>query len=109
TDGNFSPRSTVWSLQVEQELTPKLKFRATYLYNDASGLVVLNTVPPDPNTKVGAFLLEGTGQSRYRQFDVTAQLRLRDDRELFFSYVHSLARGDLNDFGRFLGTIPVAI
>jgi hypothetical protein len=109
TDGNFSPTSTVWNVQMEQTLTQKFKFRATYLYNDSTGLVVLNTVPPDPTTNIGALLLEGTGQSRYRQFDVTAQLRLRDDRELFFSYVHSLARGDLNDFGRFLGTIPAAI
>jgi hypothetical protein len=99
----------VWSLQVEQQVTPKLKFRAGYSYNDSSGLVVLNTVPPDPSTNVGALLLEGTGQSRYRQFDLTAQLHLRDDRELFFSYVHSLARGDLNDFGQFLGAIPAAI
>jgi len=28
---------------------------------------------------------------------------------MFFSYVHSRARGDLNDFGRFLGTVPAAI
>src|SRR5262249_3227384 len=31
--------------------------------------------------------------------------RLRKDRELFFSYTHSNARGDLNDFGRFLGAV----
>lgn len=108
-DGNFSPRSTVWSLQLEHAFGSKLKMRATYLHNDSDGLVILKRVPPDPATTIGAYLLEGTGESQYRQFDVTAQLKLRDDRQMFFSYVHSKARGDLNDFGRFLGTVPAAI
>jgi hypothetical protein len=108
-DGNFSPRSTVWSVQVEQPLTRKVKLRATYLRNDSDGLVILDKVPPDPATDVGAFLLKGAGKSRYRQFDLMAQVRVREDRQLFFSYVRSLARGDLNDFGRFLATVPAAI
>jgi hypothetical protein len=108
-DGNFSPRSTVWSIQVEQLLTRLLTMRATYLRNDSDGLVILKRVPPDPATSVGAYLLEGTGESRYRHFDITAQFRLREDRQLFLSYVRSQARGDLNDFGRFLGTVPTAI
>jgi hypothetical protein len=108
-DGNFSPRSTVGSLQVEHRLSHAVKLRATYLRNDSDGLVVLQTVAPDLTTDVGAYLLEGTGGSRYTQFDLLAQVRLRGDRQLFFSYVHSRARGDLNDFGRFLGTVPAAI
>src|SRR5205085_12240367 len=67
------------------------------------------TVPPDPHTGTGAYLLEGTGASRYQQFDIVAQVRVREDRQLFFSYAHSRARGDLNDFGRFLGTVPAAV
>ena len=58
---------------------------------------------------IGAYLLEGTGSSRYRQVDLTAQVRIREDRQVFLSYVHSIARGDLNDFGRYLGTVPTAI
>jgi hypothetical protein len=30
-------------------------------------------------------------------------------RQLFFSYVHSRARGDLNDFSNYLGTFPIPI
>ncbi len=108
-DGNFSPRSEIWSMQVEQPLTRLLKIRLTYLRNSADGLVILRRVPPDSTTNVGAYLLEGTGSSRYRQWDLTAQLRLREDRQLYFSYVRSRARGDLNDFGRYLGTVPAAI
>jgi hypothetical protein len=106
TDGNFSPQSQIWSLQVEQPLTNRVKLRATYLRNDSDGLVILNRLPVDPETGQGAYLLEGIGTSRYRQFDVIAQIRLRQDRELFFSYTRSNAQGDLNDFGRFLGSAP---
>jgi hypothetical protein len=105
TDGNFSPRSQVWSFQVEQPVTTWLKLRTTYLRNDSDGLVILNRAPVDPVTGLGAYLLEGVGSSRYRQFDVIAQVRLRQDREVFMSYTHSSARGDLNDFSRYLGTV----
>ncbi|MBI3208215.1 MAG: TonB-dependent receptor [Candidatus Solibacter usitatus] len=108
-DGNFSPRSGIWSFQIEQPVTAKLRLRATYLRNEGEGLVILKRVEPDPQNNTGAFLLEGVGASRYRQFDLVAQLRLRDDRQMFFSYTNSRARGDLNDFGRFLGTVPTAI
>lgn len=108
-DGNFSPRSQVWSIQLEHPVTRYLRLRATFLSNISDGLVTLVRVPPDPETNLGAYLLQGTGQSRYRQFDVMAQLKLRTDRELFASYTQSRARGDLNDFGKFLGTVPVPV
>lgn len=108
-DGNFSPRSSVWSVQLEQPVTHFVRLRATYLQNFGDGLVVVRRVAPDPSTNIGALLLEGNGSSRYKQFDVTAQLRLKDDRQLFFSYTRSSAWGDLNDFGQFLGTVPAAL
>lgn len=109
TDGNFSPRSLVWSAQIEQPVTNWLKLRATYLRNDTDGLVILTRVPPDPETNQGAYLLQGAGTSHYRQFDVIAQIRLRQDREVFVSYTRSSASGDLNDFGRYLGTAPAPV
>src|ERR1039457_1565398 len=63
-DGNFSPESAIWSLQIEQPLTPFLKLRAGYLQNYSQGLVILNSVAPDPDTNNGAYLLSGVGQSR---------------------------------------------
>ncbi len=37
-------------------------------------------------------------------------MRLKGEgRQLFFSYVHSRARGDLNDFSNYLGTFPIPI
>jgi hypothetical protein len=108
-DGNFSPRSLNWSLQVEQRLTRTLRVRTGYTQNDSAGLPILDTEAPDPATGTGAYLLQGTGQSRYRQFETTARMRLNENRELFFSYVYSRARGNLNDFNTYLGTFPLPI
>jgi hypothetical protein len=109
-DGNFSPESAIGSLQIEQPLTPFLKLRVGYLQNYSQGLVILNSISPDPDTNTGAYLLSGVGQSRYRQLEVTARMRLKGEgRQLFFSYVHSRARGDLNDFSEYLGTFPIPI
>ena len=108
-DGNFSPHSDNWSVQVEHPVTPALRLRLSYLQNDAAGLATLGTVPPDPAAGTGAYLLEGTGQARYRQLEAMARVRMGNERELFFSYVYSRARGNLNDFGGFLGMFPVPI
>jgi hypothetical protein len=79
------------------------------MQNQSAGLVILNRVAPEPGTNTGANLLSGGGQSRYRQFEVTARVRLSDRRQLYFSYVRARARGDLNDFASYLGSFPVPI
>ena len=107
--GNFSPRSASGSVQIEQPLTRYLKLRIGYMQSASSGLVIMNTVAPDPATNTGSYLLSGTGKSLYRQFEVTTRVRLNDRRELLFSYVRSGARGDLNDFASYLGSFPVPI
>ena len=108
-DGNFSPRSTNWSLHLERTLSRYLKLRTSYLQNDSAGLVTLHPVAPDPATRIGAYLLNGSGRSRYRQFEAMARVRAGEGRELFLSYVHSRARGDLNDFPGYLGSFPSPI
>lgn len=109
--GNFSPQSATWSLLVEQPVGRAIKLRASYMQNDATGIVVMVPEGPDPETATGGNLLTGTGQARYRQFEATARVRLKGQqgRELFFSWVHSRARGDLNDFNNFLGSFPLAV
>jgi hypothetical protein len=73
------------------------------------GHPLLNTVAPNTLTSTGAYVLSGTGTSRYRQFELTASMRLAGERHLFFSYVRSRARGDLNDFNSYVGTFPVPV
>lgn len=109
TAGNFSPRSASGSLQVEQALSSHVKLRIGYLQSQSAGLVTMNRVAPDPVTGVGSNLLTGTGQSRYRQLEATVRVRWNDKRQLFFSYVRSRARGDLNDFSTYLGSFATPI
>jgi hypothetical protein len=108
-DGNFSPQTATGSLQVEQPITPRLKMRAGYMQSQSAGMVYLDQVPPDPVTFVGANELVGNGQARYRQVEITARYRLKESGELFFSYVNSHVRGDLNDFNVYLGSFPFPI
>ena len=107
--GNFSPRSANSSIQVEQPLGSFVKLRTGYMESQSSGLVVMNSLAPVPPANTGAYVLTGGGNSRYRQFETTARVRLGSERELIFSYVRSRARGDLNDFANFLGSFPVPI
>ncbi len=107
--GNFSPRSTTWSAQVEQQISPNLKLRIGYMQTRSNGLIIMNRTAPDPATGLGTNLLSSGGQSRYRQFEATAKIRLKNDGQLFLSYVRSKARGDLNDFSSFLGSFPAPI
>lgn len=107
--GNFSPHSETWHVEVDQPISRTFRLRAGYMQNDSSGLVILNKVEPNPVTNVGAYQLSGSGQSSYHQFEVTASLRVKENSHLFFSYVRSSARGDLNDFANFLGTFPVPL
>lgn len=108
-DGNFSPHSGNWSLSVEQPIGKLVRVRTSYMQHDSTGLAVLRRIDPDSTTGNGAFLLEGTGQARYRQFETTVRTRLGEERELFFSYAYSRARGDLNDFSTYLSTFPAPI
>jgi len=107
--GNFSPRSMTGSFQVEQPLSSYLQVRIGFMQNQSTGLVILNHTTPDLLTGVGSNILTGNGQSRYRQFEATARLRWNDKRQLFFSYVRSSARGDLNDFSTYLSTFAVPV
>jgi hypothetical protein len=105
--GDFSPQSATGSLQIEQPAGRFVRLRLSYIHNQSAGLVVMNLVEPDPVTMTGARELIGSGQARFRQFEATARVRLKENRQLFVSYVHSYARGDLNDFNNYLGSFPM--
>ena len=108
--GNFSPQSQIWTVRIEQPVTSAVKLRLGYMQNDADGLVTVNSEGPDLATDTGGYLLSGAGGSKYRQVEATARVRLHGEgRQLFFSYVYSRARGDLNDFNNYLGSFPVPI
>ena len=107
--GDFSPQSATASFQVEQPVTRFVQLRASYMENRSDGLVVMNTIAPDPASLIGNYELTGDGASRYRQLALTARVRAGENREIFVSYVSSRARGDINDFASYLGSFPIPI
>jgi hypothetical protein len=107
--GNFSPQGANGSIQLEQPLTKFVRLRAGYTQDQSRGLVILDQQAPDPVTLQGANVLSGIGSSRYRQFEVTGKVKIVGSGELLLSYVHTNARGDLNDFSSYLGSFPVAV
>jgi hypothetical protein len=106
--GNFAPRSSTWNVQIEQPVGQILKLRVGYLQNKSSDLIVMNPAV-DPTATNAAMVLSGVGAASYSQFETTARVRVGENRELFFSYVHSTARGDLNDFNDYLGSFPFPV
>ena len=108
--GNFSPRSTTWNFQAEQQFSSWIKMKASYVQNVSAGLIIMDRITPTGVSTNGTMLLTGDGHARYHQLEISGRLRLRSEkRQLYFSYVKSLARGDLNDFSNYLGSFPMPI
>jgi hypothetical protein len=100
--GNFAPYTVAWNLQVEHQFSEHLTMRAKYLENHGSGLV---TISPQVVHGQNAYVLAGDGSSRYRQFELTAQVSFQRDNRFYASYVRSLSEGSLNESDTYLGDL----
>jgi hypothetical protein len=58
---------------------------------------------------VAEFRLRNSGRQSYREFLAMLSWHATERTSLFFSYVRSHARGDLNSFDQFFGNYPTAI
>jgi Carboxypeptidase regulatory-like domain/TonB dependent receptor-like, beta-barrel len=103
--GNFAPYSATWNIEVEHPITSQLRVRASWLQNRSRGVMIIQ---PKPLEDQGVLELSGEGRSRYQQLEVTSRLGLKTG-QLFFSYVHSRARGDVNEFNTYLGNFPFPV
>jgi hypothetical protein len=101
--GNFAPYTIASSLQVQRRFSERLTMRARYLENDGHGMI---TISPQVVQGRNALELAGDGSSRYRQFELTAQLSLQPTNRIYASYVRSLSRGPLNEADTYLGDFP---
>jgi hypothetical protein len=104
--GNFAPYSETWNVEVEHPVNKMLRVRANYLQSNSFGTVIFT---PKVVQDRDALVLGGNGRAGYRQLELTARLTLQNDRQLFFSYVHSRSRGDLNEFNNYLGNFPFPV
>ena len=96
-----TPRSVNWNIEVDREWLKNLLVRVGYQQRQTRREFILN---PIESQSMGSLLeLANVGQSRYREFQLTAQYKFRERDEFVASYVRSNALGDLNDFNSYFG------
>jgi hypothetical protein len=104
--GAFAPRGLTWNAGLEHIFSHLLRIRATYTDNRSVGLL---TFEPDINGTTNEIVLNGNGQSYYRQADVTARFTWKDGQNIVLTYTRSRAEGTVNTFDSFLGNFPSPI
>jgi hypothetical protein len=104
--GDFSPRGVTWNAQMEHSFSRLLRLRAVYTDNRSVGLMILE---PDKLGTTNEIVLNGNGESRYRQLEITSRLQLEGDQQLVFSYVRSRAEGRQNGFDSFVGNFSIPL
>ena len=95
--GLRNPRSLGWNVELDRQLTSSLVVRAGFQQRNTARDFVL-----DPQANLGLMSLSNTGRSFYREFQLTAQYKVKRG-TLNASYVRSKAFGNLNDFNQFFG------
>jgi hypothetical protein len=97
-----NPYSLAWNVQLDHQLNQRLLLRLGYEERNTRREFVLE---PTAN----ALLLQNNGRSRYRELQAVARFRFQEGRNIFLSYVHSQARGNLNDFNTYFGNLKQAV
>jgi hypothetical protein len=88
------PRADGFALDIEHRLTPHLEIEAGVRTRHGSQLPTV-VVPADG----GPTWLASTGESRYRELQLSLRQTWRAGAQAFVSYVRSSSTGDINDFG----------
>jgi outer membrane receptor for ferrienterochelin and colicin len=96
-----TPRSVNWNIELDREWLKNLFVRVGYQQRQGRREFVLN--PIESQNQGSILQLANSGQSRYREIQVTARYKFRERDEFVASYVHSSAEGDLNDFNSYFG------
>lgn len=104
--GNFAPYTETLTVEIEHPITNNFRLRANYQKSNSQGLLIVNPKVVDVKD---ALILGGGGKSRYDQFELSSQIKWKEDQYLFVSYVRSRSRGDLNEFNNYLGSFPYPI
>ena len=101
--GLRNPRSEVWNLEVDRQVTTNLLLRVGYQQRNT-----VRTYFVSPLESAGLLSLSSRGSNSYKEFQVTGRYQVHHS-TLNASYTRSKAYGDLNDFNQFFGNDPVAV
>ena len=103
TNGIRNPRSEVWNVEVDRQVTSDFLLRVAYQQRNTVREFFLN-----PIASTDILSLSNGGSDFYKEFQVTGRYRIHRS-TLNASYVRSRAYGDLNDFNQFVGNDPYAV
>lgn len=104
-NGLRNPRSEVWNLEVDRQVTSDLLVRVGYQQRNTVHEFFLN---PIAYGSTGNLSLSGRGSDFYKEFQLSGRYHVHHS-TLNASYVRSRAYGDLNDFNQFFGNDPQAV
>ena len=105
SNGLRNPRSEVWNLEVDRQVTSDFLVRVAYQQRNTIYDFFLNPISSGAN---GVLALSDRGNDLYKEFQVTGRYRIHGS-TLNASYVRSRTFGDLNDFNQFFGNDPQAM
>jgi outer membrane receptor protein involved in Fe transport len=103
SNGLRNPRSEVWNLEVDRQVTNSFLLRVGYQQRNT-----VRTYFLDPIQSGGVLALSSRGSSLYKELQITGRYQIRHS-TINASYTRSRAYGDLNDFNQFFGNDPVAV
>ena len=104
---HFAPYSMASNVEIEQIVNRFVKLQAKFSFRDSDRLVM---VQPITNAKgQNFFVVNDGGNSEYRALELTARIGEQSKRKVFFSYIRSVSRGDLNVTDPYLGNLPSPI
>jgi len=104
-NGLRNPRSEVWNLEVDRQVTSDFLVRVGYQQRHTVREFFLDPIAYGPT---GNLSLSDGGSDFYKEFQIIGRYRIHSS-TLNASYVRSRAYGDLNDFNQFFGNDPQAV
>jgi len=105
SDGRLRvPYSLGWSLQIDRELRSALLFRFGYEHRKVHREFFVT--PFDPAAGTAQLQLLNSGRQTYWEFLWMLRWQANERTTLYGSYVYSRARGELNDYNQFFGSLP---
>jgi TonB dependent receptor-like, beta-barrel len=103
SSGLRSPRSEVWNLEVDRQVTSNFLLRVGYQQRNTVRSYFVN-----PIESARTLSLSSRGSNLYKEFQVSGRYQIHHS-TINASYTRSKAYGDLNDFNQFFGNDPVAV
>ena len=93
-DLGSTPYNLTWNLELNREILPHVVARFSYLSSRTFAQFVVSPLVTPGSEPI--LLMTNTGGSRYHELETTLRVRASQRADVNFSYVYSLARGDLN-------------